>query len=289
MKWWTKSWNPVVGCTKCSPACENCYAETRHTQRHKALLAGKKVAECYRKPFGQVQFLPERLENPLHWKTPQRIFVGNMGDLFHEVARSDWRDKIFDIMAQCPQHTFMLLTKRPLRMNLYVQEWLNFHGETPLPNVWLGTTIWDQPSLERALPFLLRTPAALRFLSIEPMLGPVVIPPDMLKLLGWLICGGETGPGARPMHPDWARSLRDQCQAAGVPFFFKQWGEWAEGEEDGKRDHMNITASGANWDKLPVDDALLGEARDAMSMLRVGSSRAGRLLDGQEWSEVPRG
>lgn len=305
MIWWTKSWNPVIGCTPCSPACDNCYAEALHNQRHKALLAGKMMPDCYAQPFDQVRCLSERQAQPLRWRKPQRVFVGNMGDLFHENVADSWIFEIFAVMARCPQHTFMLLTKRPERMKQFVDEtiangmtWREGLTGRPLPNVWLGTTIWDQASADRAVPLLLSTPAAKRFVSVEPMLGPVPIEnylgwrgticpcccgsgQDDLSTctcchgtgrygLDWVICGGETGPGARPMHPDWARSLRDQCQAAEVQYFFKQWGEWAP------------------YDRGQIDSKTLATPCSLDSpYVRVGTRKAGRVLDGRTWEEVP--
>jgi protein gp37 len=378
MIWWTKRWNPITGCTKCSPACDNCYAERLHTQRHKALLTGKHMPECYAEPFDHVRFLPERLVDPLHWRKPQRVFPCNMSDIFHAEIDDRRRDLMFGAMAMATQHVFTPLTKRWERMAEYMggadiieriaracgQRWGDdaYHHiaalSWPLPNVWLGATIWDQASADRAVPILLSTPAAKRFVSVEPMLGPVDVAPYLpgsyecaltcghregassrpevrclecgfqgldtyevwgdgnteicpkcgnvdapepvcpecgtgmvqehpdTQYLDWVICGGETGANARPMHPDWPRSLRDQCQDAGVPFFFKQWGEWAPGEEDGKHDHINITTSGADWDKLPMEE-LSREMIRAKSMLRVGNRRAGRVLDGRTWEEVP--
>jgi protein gp37 len=369
MIWWTKSWNPIVGCTKCSPACANCYAEATHTMRHKALLEGKNIkGESYTQPFDQVRFLPERLENPLHWKAPQRIFVGNMGDLFHEDVEAFWLDRIFATMSLCPQHTFMLLTKRPDLMATYIRclgerskGWTLEDWRFPLPNVWLGTTIWDQPSADRAVPILLNTPAAKRFVSVEPMLGAVDLTPWLpgsyecaltcghregassrpevrcvqcgfqgadtyevwgagdtevcpecgagetepvcpecgtymvqehpdTQYLDWVICGGENGPGARPMHPDWARSLRDQCQSAGVPFFFKQWGEWVsfydrDIDDPDWRDCPRCDVRTERYVNLAGGHGFHGDRVHAMR--RVGARKAGRVLDGREWSEVP--
>lgn len=325
MIWWTKSWNPVVGCTKCSPACANCYAETLHTQRHKALLAGKKQAECYRKPFGQVQFLPERLLDPLRWRGKQRVFTVNMGDPFHPDVTDAQLDQIVGIMACCWQHTFHLLTKRWERMHDYFagldaepdvadrlagavytatrSQDAECHAANsinnllatshnvgwPMRNLCLGATIWGQPSADRAVPILLSTPAAKHFVSVEPMLGPVDLTHvrtasgitwDTLAdgtdaeglAIDWVICGGETGPGARPMHPDWPRRLRDQCQAAGVPFFFKQWGEWWEYPYPNAKSFIVPKGNGSG-----------------RKMYRVGSRRAGRVLDGRTWEEIPNG
>jgi protein gp37 len=330
MIYWTMRCNPIVGCTKCSPACDHCYAERLHTQRHKALLAGKRMPECYSEPFDHVRFLPERLAQLQVGGEPQRFFACNMSDMFHSGVREEWQRAIFQAFAARPRHTFCVLTKRWRQMRDFITTHKPdyVHAAWPLPNVWLGATIWDQASADRAVPVLLDTPAAKRFVSVEPMLGPVDLGPGLdsswrrcrtcgaealalmdspecdcadpnyaepgepvadwvsLHALDWVICGGETGAKARPMHPDWPRSLRDQCQDAGVPFFFKQWGEWAPGEEDGKHDHIIITTSGADWDKLPMEE-LSREMIRAKSMLRVGHRRAGRVLDGQTWEEVP--
>jgi len=369
MIWWTKSWNPVIGCSKCSTACENCYAEALHTQRHKALLAGKKMPPCYAEPFDRVRFFPERLIEPLHWRKPQMIFVCNMGDLFHDaVMDSSFLDRIFAVMAMCPQHTFMLLTKRSDNQLKYItseadtehmawladkslgEDELAAHAPTwPLPNVWIGATIWDQASADRAVPILLSTPAAKRFVSVEPMLGPVDLGQWFERIdhcgacgaespaqvedvcpecgsdaglittwgcaqaeryrtgerysespageedlkgqpLDWIICGGETGPGARPMHPDWPRKLRDDCVAAGVPFFFKQWGEYSQRGGTGIVEAHGSGAPNVAW---PDGTVRWGKSEDrggeGVRLARVGKAKAGRVLDGQEWSEVPRG
>ncbi|MHC1701775.1 MAG: phage Gp37/Gp68 family protein [Humidesulfovibrio sp.] len=293
MIWWTESWNPIVGCTPISPACANCYAEKGHTKRHKAYLAGKlQNMPCYSTPFSTVRFLPERLDAPLHWRKPQRIFVCNMGDLFHPDVPDTWLDRIFAVMALCPQHEFMVLTKRPGRM----QEYLNFEYRRerifkaadesdafnlgwPFGNVRFGATVWDQPSIDEAAKHLLKMPTGARlFLSVEPMLGPVIIPADLLARLSWVICGGETGKNARPMHPDWPRSLRDQCVAAGVPFMFKQWGEWAPWDFERTEGGFNKTNG---RDHYKVDSYGRGEPK------RLGKAKAGRVLDGRTWEEVP--
>ena len=258
------------------------------------------------------------LDQPLRWKKPRKIFVCAHGDLFHESVPDEWIDKVFAVMALAPQHTFQVLTKRPERARKYLQnpiggtmrrDWImaaigkqtdsqRFKAfDWPLPNVWLGTSISDQASADLRIPELLACPAAVRFLSVEPMLGAVDLtritecdyaelenakPGDIISgweidalrgdasdqingsltgeyrktygtaKINWVICGGESGPKARAMHADWARSLRDQCFAAGVPFFFKQWGE------NGLNGH------------------------------RVGKRAAGRLLDGREWNEMPK-
>ena len=233
---------------------------------------------------------------------PRRIFVCAHGDLFHENVPDEWIDRVFAVMALASQHVFQVLTKRPERARGYltanpgirIRTTMSQIGgrrdtiymEWPLANVWLGTSVEDQATADARIPHLLETPAAMRFLSAEPLLGPVRMDdlivedgkpgewhvnaldtegcdasddPDFgCNTIDWVIVGGESGRGARPMHPDWARSLRDQCQAAGVAFFFKQWGEWSPNETAG-HDYAQ----------------------------RIGKKRAGRLLDGREWNDMP--
>lgn len=228
-------------------------------------------------PFETVQLMRDRLRTPLGWKQPRTVFVNSVSDLFHVHVPFDFVDQVFAIMALTPRHTYQILTKRPERMAQYLNErWLSNggfnrsevisgrmcdadgmvktitrlkpRGAWPLPNVWLGTSVEDQATADARIPDLLNCPAVVRFLSCEPLLGPIVIDDaprpfrgfmQMLRQAGvllndppqneginWVIVGGESGEHARPMHPDWAKSLRDQCKDAGVPFFFKQWGEW---------------------------------------------------------------
>lgn len=261
LKWWDKSWNPMSGCTPVSEACENCYAK-RIAHHYPDAFGGRE------KPFG-IKLYRERLEQPLHWKRPRFIFVCDMGDLFHEDVEFGFIDGVLIIMALCKEHTFCLLSKRPKRMVEY------FSGiksatvaKLPLPNVWLGVTAENQQRADERIPVLLSIPAAKRFVSIEPMLGPIVFTKEQLKKLSWVICGGESGPHARPMDPNWARDLRDQCQAAGVPFWFKQNGEWLLAEKSNELPG-----------KLEVINAQLYR--------RVGKHAAGRLLDGKEWLQRP--
>ena len=314
IEWTDASWNPVVGCTEVSPGCANCYAARLASTRLKNLpdykgLAAKLKSEiqfpnCHPHgiPEGKVQprwtgetrLLRDRLEEPLHWRTPRRIFVCDMGDLFHETMDKPDIWPIFEVMQRCPQHTFQVLTKRADRMRAFVNAWC---ADRPmLPNVWLGVSVENQHFANERIPLLLETPAAVRFLSCEPLLGDI----DLLKadarahalcgyyssetkenrplgLLHWVICGGESGSGARPMHPDWARSLRDQCVAAGVPFLFKQWGEWSF---DGKW-FRKLTENRIRYFEPHTEDG-------NWLMYRVGKKAAGRLLDGREWNEFPR-
>lgn len=258
IEWADKTWSPITGCTPISEGCANCYAKRMAETRLRG-RCGYPEDEPFRP--GVVHY--NQWEKPLRWKNPRKVFVCSMGDLFHDSVIEPAIDKVLAIVASAPQHTFMLLTKRPERMRSYLTDGHNrkfavaklaftgMHqvkpmkafrgmGENPLPNLWLGVTAENQARADERIPVLLQIPAAKRFVSIEPMLAPV----DLTKMpngtfppynslrkwtdgkrttgLDWVICGGETGPGARPMNPDWARSVRDQCQVAEVPFFFKK-------------------------------------------------------------------
>ena len=257
------TWNPIVGCSPASGSekggCLNCYARVLHDQRHKAKRAGKNVKGAqYDEPFAKVRLMEHKLDEPLHWRKPHAIFVGSMTDLFHPDVPDDYLDRVFVTMALSPQHVFMLLTKRPERMREYVG--MEFralamftasrgalahvnHG-WPLPNVWLGTSVEDQGAVNR-ISQLLDTPAAVRFISYEPALGPLAIGPasgyswshpDYLThveppnpsagpAIDWIIVGGESGKGARPFNLAWARSTVEQGRAAGVKVFVKQLGK----------------------------------------------------------------
>ncbi len=224
-------WNPVTGCNKVSQGCKHCYAETI-AERFWATQYPPNPDGSPRR-FTDVRLHPERLEDPLKWKKPRRVFVNSMSDLFHESVPFGFMMAVWGAMDSCKRHTFMVLTKRPERLLAFFDWWENdaqmLAGPGILPNVWLGVSVEDQTTADQRIPLLLQTPAAVRFVSYEPALGPVDF--DHLtycarngfkSLINWIIMGGESGSGARPMHPDWARSVRDQCQAAGVPFFFKQ-------------------------------------------------------------------
>jgi len=228
--WCDETINPITGCTKISPACLHCYAE-RMAQRLKGRY-GYPADE----PFRPGTFHSTELLKPFGWRKPRFVFVVSMGDLFHEAVKDEHLDWIFDIVGRkAPQHTYLLLTKRPDNMK---QRLSRLYGENgPYPNVWLGVTAEDQQRADERIPILLSIPAAKHFVSVEPMLGPV----DLLERgyladhewkkgtpggLGWVIAGGETGPGARPMQDEWAMNLRDQCQEAGVAFWFKKHGGW---------------------------------------------------------------
>ncbi len=283
---------------------------------------------------GVLRQAPEAtLLQPLRWRRPRRIFVNSMSDLFHENVPDDWIDLVFAVMALAPQHTFQVLTKRAERMRSYIEtkrrnapEWilvtagervlLPYEGGWPT-NVWLGVSVEDQVRADERIPHLLATPAAKRLLSCEPLLGPV----DLTNLGGvgsaksygahgftslrglcdrpavdWVIVGGESGPRARPMHPDWARSLRDQCQTASVPFFFKQWGEWAPHKPvaggdlggDVRRGTVRIMHPTGQTDcEVAEETGGRNTIPGSRYMARLGKHSAGALLDGREWREMP--
>lgn len=225
IEWTDETWNPVTGCSKISAGCKNCYAE-RMAKR----LAGRFGYPDAPNSF-DVTLHPDRLEEPLRWRNPRKVFVCSMSDLFHPDVPKEFIWKVLEVAWKSDNHIFQILTKRPKRMrHIYSDLCGNCLEDTPL-NIWLGVTAENQETADERIPILLETPAAVRFVSVEPILGPVDLWPYLQKdsphfnhKLDWVIAGGETGPGARPPHPDWFRALRDQCAAADVPFFFKQWG-----------------------------------------------------------------
>jgi len=247
IEWTDVSWNPVHGCSKVSPGCAHCYAETlsrRYGQTTKPWTPANATENVMLKPHK----LREPLSKAGPWKQPCRVFVNSMSDLFHELVPDRYIAQVFGVMAKAEQHTFQVLTKRPERMRAVLQRFaLGFYWREldlgrrpvwPLPNVWLGTSIENSRFGHRA-DELREVPAAVRFISAEPLLGPLTTarfyegcaapparPSDRLGLEGidWLIVGGESGAGHRPIRAEWVRDLRDACQAAGTAFFFKQWG-----------------------------------------------------------------
>ncbi len=239
IEWTDSTWNPVTGCTKISPGCKNCYAQT--------------FAERFRgvpgHPFEQgfdLRLWPDRIALPLRWRSPRRIFVNSMSDLFHEKVPDTFIDAVFDTMRAAHWHHFQVLTKRAERMSRYVFQRTRLWG--PLyrshPNVWLGTSVETQPYVFRA-ELVAELSSAVRFLSCEPLLGPL----DLRQVLGtgainWVITGGESGPRARPMNPDWVRAIRDQCRSARVAFFFKQWGGT-------RKSATGRTLDRRTWDEMP--------------------------------------
>ncbi len=221
IEWATKVWNPTVGCSRVSAGCDNCYAFKLHDQRHIAWKRGRmpNAAKQYHLPFSKVQLLPDRLRDPATWRAPQRVFVDSVADLMHSAVPDSYLDQVFSVMDSLPRHRFQLLTKRPERFVDYIGR--RYDG-TPAPAwIWLGTSVEDERVLER-VDRLRETPATIRFLSCEPLLGSLAA--IDLSGIHWVIAGGESGPRRRPVEADWIRELRDVCAAAGVAFFFKQWG-----------------------------------------------------------------
>jgi protein gp37 len=380
IEWTQETWNPIVGCSIVSPGCTNCYA-MQMAARIEAMGNQPRYAGTTRKVNGNVVWTgklalaPEAtLLAPLKRKKPTTYFVNSMGDLFHEDCPNEWIDRVFAVMALCPQHTFQVLTKRAGRMREYCRNarvrapgfvehacgiaqkipgldtssmrYLDIvykvGADYPLPNVWLGVSTERQQEADERIPLLLQTPAAVRFVSAEPLLGPIDLtrvrapedphtPQDQEWLfdslstgayyeqrfrnsfdevwydsgdgpyretkLDWVIAGGESGPNARPMHPDWARSLRDQCAAAGVAYFFKQWGAWLPGEANhGQFDPTPMNAY-RRCDNHSYEWPQNGEVQnfgthpDRFSgdfhARKVGKAVAGRLLDGVQHNAMP--
>ncbi len=229
IEWTDATWNPLTGCSKVSEGCRNCYAQ-RLSIRLKAMGQPN-----YSRGF-EVALHESSLDIPLRWKKPRNIFVNSMSDLFHEDVPLQFIKRVFDTMNRAYWHRFQVLTKRTSRLlNLCrVLQWA--------PNIWMGVSVENHDYYCR-IDDLRKTPAAVRFLSIEPMLGPM---PDLnLQGIDWVIVGGESGPGARPMHHSWAAEVRDQCAEAGVPFFFKQWG----GADKKKAGRL---LDGRTWDEKPL-------------------------------------
>ena len=287
--WTDKAWNPITGCTPISEGCANCYAKR---------MANRLRGRCgypEDEPF-RVTLHEDKLEEPSTWKKSRRVFVCSMGDLFHKDVLFLDLLEVWKAIDAHPQHTFMLLTKRPQSAKEFFDILYRNHfrdpkntGIHPPKNLWLGVTAENQARADERIPILLQIPAAVRFVSVEPMLGPVDLRrafgtegarQTYIEQLDWVICGGETGHGARPMHPDWARSLRDQCQAAGVPFFFKQWGEWAPWGDSSCKYLMDFNCDQA-------DRKFKSTVISPCVFYRVGKKAAGRELDGQVWEQYP--
>ena len=228
IEWTDATWNPVTGCTKLSPGCKHCYAE-RLSTRLKAMRNPR-----YYNGF-DLTLHPDQLVLPLKWKQPRRIFVNSMSDLFHEAIPEYFIHEVFSVMARAHWHIFQVLTKRAARLAELAAR-LGWP-----PNVWQGVSVENADYVDR-VKYLREAPAAIRFLSIEPLLGP--IPRLPLHGIHWVIVGGESGPHARPVEPQWVLGIRNQCVAAGVPFFFKQWG--GRTAKSGGR-----TLAGRTWDEMP--------------------------------------
>ncbi|MEK7882946.1 phage Gp37/Gp68 family protein [Methyloversatilis sp. NSM2] len=329
IEWCDATFNPWIGCTKVSPACDHCYAERDFDLRRHVVQWGagqarkrtgddnwKKPGKWNAKPFYECEVCGLRTDNPMlaqckgphrsqhMWKPARRrVFCASLADVFDNEVPAAWRQDLFALIEATPNLDWLLLTKRIGNAEKMIHDArLSLVGSTRLiipdvlPNIWIGATICNQAEADRDIPKLLATPAAVRFLSVEPMLGPISFEgmfanptrvndgTNALEALDWIIVGGESGPRARPMHPHWARDLRDQCAAAGVPFLFKQWGEWAP--------------AGAWYETHPVSLPVraLGPsgwtdsgdvAADSDYVVRIGKKAAGRLLDGRTHDGFP--
>lgn len=342
IEWCDATFNPWIGCTKVSPACDHCYAERDFDLRRHVVQWGagqarkrtgddnwKKPGKWNAKPFYECEVCGLRTDNPMRaqckgphrsqhmWKPARRrVFCASLADVFDNEVPAEWRAELFALIAATPNLDWLLLTKRIGNVSSMIAAPGMQKCGLP-PNVWLGATICNQDEADRDIPKLLDVPAAVRFVSIEPMLGPINVAdipdpaggicikplagarwlmgtgtrcgsyPAESPKLHWVICGGESGPHARPMHPQWARDLRDQCAAAGVPFLFKQWGEWMPaGFEDGwYRNHAASLLLLARAERGWTDDPLF--AIDDEWMARIGKKAAGRVLDGRTHDGFP--
>lgn len=325
IEWTNETWNPIVGCSKISQGCDNCYAEKMaYRLTHILGNIGKDINDSWvaysdviknKKWNGKTQLVNSALDKPTKWKKPRMIFVCSMGDLFHESISFVQINTIFSIMSDVDHHIYQVLTKRPDRVKKFF-EWKNKMHEIywqPKNNIWFGVTAENQEQADKRIHVLLQIPAALRFISCEPMLSQI----DLSKYIGlnickcempvkikgkeecfrckqylpekfhprtkidWVICGGESGAKARPMHPDWVRSLRDQCKTAHVPFFFKQWGEWEP------RYYVNAKTKKPVFNITPSNKEIFITDPEPVNMYRSGKNKAGRKLDGIEYTEFP--
>jgi protein gp37 len=302
IEWTEKTWNPIIsGCSIISQGCQNCYAmkmagrlEAMEIKKYKGLTRKTSKGKIIWNGKINIDLNDKALYEPLKTKKPTMYFVNSMTDLFHEDVPFEAIDKIMAVIALCPQHTFQVLTKRADRMKEYFDTpylYKKIRGEAvgitndftlgsidlPLPNLWLGVSVENQEQADIRIPYLLETPAQVRFLSCEPLLEQVYLP--SLPKIDWVIVGGESGKDTRPMHPDWVRYIRNQCEATGVKFFFKQWGEWIPLNDYKER----ISEFGSKtFETINQFD------NTSFAMVKVGKKKAGVLLDGKEYREMPK-
>lgn len=303
IEWTDHTFNPWSGCIRVSPGCEHCYAETLSKRWGKDIWGpGSKRQRTsdanWRKPL---QWNKQAEKEGRRYK----VFCASMADVFEDNEQIvEWRDELFDLIDQTPSLDWLLLTKRP--ENVLAMLPSHWHGPSPkgtrgvvgdgIPNnVWLGASVENQEYADKRIPELLKIPAAVRFLSVEPLLGSVNLMKYLLsgahkwrQDINWVIVGGESGPGARPLHPGWVRKIRDDCTAAGVAYFFKQWGEFSYGTiEDDAGFAGGKAANMTNGGRMAINHPNF-KLDDKTAFLRVGKHRAGRLLDGREWNEMPQ-
>jgi len=333
IEWTEATWNPTTGCTKVSPGCDHCYAET-FAERWRG-VPGHHFEQGF-----DVILRPDKLDLPLRWRKPRRIFVNSMSDLFHDAIPDEYIARVIAVMHQTPRHTYQVLTKRHARLrSLFTTKWADFseliqgaidgmyddpddqllREAWPVRNIWWGVSVEDQKWADIRIPALLETPAAVRWLSCEPLLGPLDLMREGWLLseinqfehdpavhlyrwmpqpggLDWVVVGGESGPGARPMHPDWARGLRDQCTSASVPFFHKQNGQFSLVLDRPEAGDLWLARDGATSEWEPGDGYVRrgGEefvwpgTRTVLVRRARSKHAAGREMDGREWNEYPQ-
>jgi len=244
IEWTDATWNPVTGCSKISPGCKFCYAERL---AHRLQAMGQ---ENYRNGF-DLTLQPHMLEHPLRWLLPRRVFVNSMSDLFHADVPATYIERVFDVMRRASWHQYQVLTKRSERL-LELDPVLKWQ-----PQIWMGVSVENEDYLFR-VEHLKKTGAKIKFLSIEPLLGP--LRRVNLRGIDWVIVGGESGPGARPVDPEWVREIRDRCIAAGVPFFFKQWGGVI-------KSRTGRLLDGRKWDEMPMERRPIDARSDDLSLV----------------------
>lgn len=273
IEWTEATWNPTTGCDRTSPGCDHCYALTM-ARRLKAMGNPKYQNDGHPLTSGPgfgITSHRDQLAVPHSWKAPRTIFVNSMSDLFHPDVTNEFITDVFQVMVDTPRHTYQVLTKRSQRL-------AKIAPLLPWPdNLWMGVSV-ESDRYSFRVNHLRKVPAAVRFISAEPLLGP--LPNLNLSDIDWLIAGGESGAGARPMHPDWIRDLRDRCITAKVAFFFKQWGAWAPNGESGA---MSVSLAGDFVDEPP---RLLVPGAP-VAMRRLGKGAAGRRIDRRVWSQMP--
>ncbi len=272
IEWTEATWNPTTGCDRTSPGCDHCYALTL-ARRLKAMGNAKYQVDGGSKsgPGFGLTLHPGQLDLPRQWASPRVIFVNSMSDLFHPKVPVSFIREVFEVMAETPRHTYQLLTKRSQRL-------AKTADTLPWPNnIWMGVTVESDRYAFRA-DHLRDVPARVRFVSAEPLLGP--LPSLDLTEIDWVIAGGESGRGARPMHPAWVRELRDRCQDTAVSFFFKQWGAW-------RPESRSTTFVATDGSRLDRSAALAAVPGAPVAMRRMAKHAAGRRLDGRFWNQMP--